>query len=137
MTKLLTCAKAPCKTCPYRKDVPSGIWAESEYRKLPAYDADHGKQLGNGARYRFDCHQDDGHLCAGWVGTHGANNLISLRLQAAHIDPSVWDYVSPVPLFKSGQEACLHGLRAIARPGKRARDAIQRLMCKRQRKASA
>ena len=32
-------AKSPCGSCPYRQDVPSGVWAASEYEKLPAYDA--------------------------------------------------------------------------------------------------
>lgn len=33
-------APQPCASCPYRRDVPSGIWAAEEYAKLPAYDAD-------------------------------------------------------------------------------------------------
>ena len=24
----------PCSSCPYRKDVPSGVWAHHEYEKL-------------------------------------------------------------------------------------------------------
>jgi hypothetical protein len=31
-------APKPCESCPYRKDVPSGVWSEGEYRKLPQYD---------------------------------------------------------------------------------------------------
>lgn len=33
MTKL-TPRKTPCASCPYRKDVPSGVWEASEYEKL-------------------------------------------------------------------------------------------------------
>lgn len=130
----LTCAKAPCKSCPYRRDVPSGVWAANEYDKLPAYDGEIHEQITKeGALARFDCHQDNGKLCAGWVGAHGAHNLFSLRIQAAHVDPSVWDYKSPVPLFKSGAAACAHGKRAIQRPGKKARRTIDQLSRKRER----
>ena len=104
--KPLTCAKSPCKSCPYRKDVPSGVWAKEEYDKLPLYDGSIIEQAMKGGIARFDCHQRDGHLCAGWVGVHGPNSL-SLRLLYLNnrLDPSVFDYESPVPLFASGAEA--------------------------------
>ena len=37
-------AKNPCGSCPYRKDVPSGVWAVSEYLKLVEYDRPTGEQ---------------------------------------------------------------------------------------------
>ena len=118
------CAKAPCKSCPYRRDVPSGVWAATEYAKLPAYDGSMIDQL-EGGRALFMCHQNDGHLCAGWVGCHGPDNLLALRMN--RVDDSVWGYVSPVRLFKSGAQAAAHGLRDIARPGTRAIAMIWRL----------
>jgi hypothetical protein len=126
MAKKYTCAKAPCKTCPYRRDVPSGLWAREEYEKLPGYDGEPFQQLEKGALGRFDCHQRDGNMCAGWIATHGAENLLALRL-ARNIAPEVIGYKSPVPVFGSGAEAAAHGMRDIEKPGADARRAIQRL----------
>lgn len=116
---------APCAFCPYRRDVPSGVWAAEEYAALPQYDGEVHEQYEAGAFAAFDCHKADGTLCAGWVGCHGARNLLALRLVARHMDPSVWDYESPVPLLGSGAEAALHGLRELEEPGERAMAAIR------------
>lgn len=121
-------AKAPCKSCPYRRDVPSGVWHRKEYDKLPDYDGEIGDQVQSGAFALFDCHQKDQNLCAGWVGTHGARELLAMRLHADKVHPSVWDYESPVPLFASGQEACDHGKREIKKPGAQAHRMIKRLL---------
>ncbi len=128
-----TCAKAPCKTCPYRRDVPSGLWAKEEYAKLKLYDGTTGEQLEKGAVAVFDCHQRDGMMCAGWIATHDARHLLALRLSAAKIDPSVFTYTTSVPVFKSGTAAAKHGMRDIKKPGVAARNAIQRLSRKRDR----
>ncbi|MGQ5261052.1 DUF6283 family protein [Micromonospora sp. ZYX-F-536] len=121
-------AKAPCGTCPYRRDVPSGVWDASEYAKLPAYDAPTALQPGG----LFLCHQADGRVCAGWAGCHDTDNLLALRLAALHgMDPdevtATRDYVSPVPLFGSGTEAAEHGMAGIDDPDPKARRAIHRL----------
>lgn len=134
----LTVAKAPCKSCPYRKDVPSGVWGAVEYDKLPHYDGSVGQQFmasvaGKGTAGVFMCHQTDGKLCAGWVGCHGARNLLAFRVTNEPIADVVWDYQSPVPLFKSGAEAAAHGKRAIKRPGVRARRTVEQLLRKRRR----
>ena len=121
-------AKAPCKSCPYRQDVPSGVWAPEEYDKLPTYDGEIIHQLIGGAGGLFMCHQQDGCLCAGWLATHGSDNLLALRMSA--VDASAWGYVSPVPVFASGREACEHGKRDIAAPAAMARRAIDRLVRK-------
>jgi hypothetical protein len=128
-----SCAKAPCKSCPYRRDVPSGVWDQSEYDKLPAYDGEIIDQLNAGGTGLFMCHQRDGRLCAGWVGCHGASNLLAARLSASKIYPTVWSYRTSVPLFESGAAAAAHGKRAIRRPGKEALRTIVRLAAKRQR----
>ena len=119
---------APCGTCPYRRDVPSGIWSAHEYAKLPGYDGDILDQLLNGSQALFYCHQNDGHLCAGWVGCHDMDHNLALRLHA--VDPSTFTYESPVPLFQSGAEAAAHGLRDIDNPGPEAVAAIQKLEAK-------
>jgi hypothetical protein len=121
-------AKAPCKSCPYRTDVPSGIWAPEEYDKLPTYDGEIIDQLMGGAMGLFFCHQKDGHLCAGWIATHGADNLLALRMNA--VDASVWTYTTTVPVFSSGQDVCDHGKRDISAPGDAANRAISRLVRK-------
>lgn len=42
--KKLTLRDNPCHSCPYRRDVPSGVWATEEYDKLLPYDADTASQ---------------------------------------------------------------------------------------------
>jgi len=128
-----TCAKAPCKSCPYRCDVPSGMWAKEEYDKLKAYDGDIGEQLTKNAVALFDCHQRDGQLCAGWVATHKPQTLLAVRLHSRDIAPEVFDYSSPVPVFSSGEEAAKHGMRDIRRPRAAAISAIKRLSRKKAR----
>lgn len=128
--KLAAVAKAPCKSCPYRCDVPSGLWDASEYDKLPRYDGSMVEQAIAGAGGLFMCHQQDGNLCAGWVAAHGAHNLLAFRLNGGEVHPAVWAYESPVPVFSSGREACDHGQAHVADPDPRARRAILRLLRK-------
>lgn len=123
-------AKAPCKSCPYRKDVPSGVWDASEYDRLTDYDGEIIEQLMAGGRGLFMCHQRDGCLCAGWLATHGPDNLLALRLNASEVKDEVWGYRSPVPVFASGSEAAAHGKKDIQEPGGRAQRAINRLVRK-------
>ena len=121
MRGLPTPSKAPCGSCPYRKDVPSGIWEASEYAKLPGYDGETWMQ----PPALFFCHQNDGHLCAGWVGCHDTQHLLALRVH--RVAPETFEYRSPVPLFGSGLEAARHGLAEIEQPGPRATQAIRKL----------
>lgn len=125
--QILTCAKAPCKTCPYRRDVPSGVWAAEEYAKLPDYDGDAIDQLNADAVGLFDCHQRDGNLCAGWLAAHGPENLLALRIAGPRVPHEVWFYKSPVPVFASGAEAAAHGMAKIDNPDPKACRAIDRL----------
>lgn len=121
LSKAPCAGKAPCGTCPYRRDVPAGVWAADEYAKLPPYDGETCEQ----PPQLFFCHQQDGRLCAGWVGCHDTQNLLSMRLH--RVDPSVFDYESPVPLFASGTEAAAHGLSGVTAPAQDARRAIEKL----------
>lgn len=123
-------AGAPCKSCPYRRDVPSGVWSAEEYAKLPGYDGEIIGQLLAGAGGLFLCHQRDGNLCAGWLATHGAENLLALRMNGNRVNPQVWEYKTRVPVFSSGAEATAHGLADIAKPGVLAGRTIERLVRK-------
>lgn len=130
MSKPCGVMKAPCKSCPYRQDVPSGVWADEEYEKLPGYDGEIIDQLNAGATSLFMCHQKDGNLCAGWLATHGTDNLLALRLHHPEVKDEVWGYESPVPVFSSGAEAAAHGMAEIDQPGPRAKRTINRLVRK-------
>lgn len=112
-------APNPCVSCPYRLDVPSGVWAEEEYRKLPPYDAETGLQpVGV-----FMCHQQDGRVCAGWAACHDMDENLGLRIAVAddrmtvEVATAICDYTTPVPVFESGAAAATHGLRDLEAPG--------------------
>lgn len=109
----------PCGSCPYRRDVPSGVWAAEEYLKLPQYDGTTGDQLDHGAFGLFMCHQRDGCLCGGWLACHSRGHLLALRMH--DVDPSAYDCQTDVPLWGSGTEAMWHGLRDIENPSTEAR----------------
>lgn len=116
-------AKNPCKTCPYREDVPSGVWAAEEYAKLPAYDEPTYAQPPKLFQCHVNDHDDDrARVCAGWAGCHDMDESMALRIAvvSGEITPetakAIVDYVSPVPLFASGAEAAAHGMREIEDP---------------------
>ncbi|WP_353962952.1 DUF6283 family protein [Streptomyces sp. NBC_00878] len=127
-------AQRPCESCPYRRDVPAGIWASEEYAKLRRYDAETPDQPAG----LFQCHQADAdsavrRVCAGWAGCHEGEELLALRLAVLDgcIDAATYrtvvEYVSPVPLFPSGSEAAAHGGAGIAAPVKEARRLINKI----------
>lgn len=126
-------ADQPCRWCPFRRDVPSGIWAPEEYAKLAARDVETVYQpveifachlYGKGERRRY---------CAGAAGCYDADHLLALRvgLMNGEITPEVADqirtYVSPVPLFSTGVEAALHGMAEITNTSTEARAAMDKL----------
>jgi hypothetical protein len=125
-------APAPCGSCPYRRDVPAGVWAPEEYAKLPGYDLPTAEQ----PVPLFYCHQSDGRLCAGWVGCHDMDNSSAIRIavcfgklddDALH---AIGEYRTDVPLFESGAEAAAHGMSGVLDPDTRARRTITRLVKK-------
>lgn len=125
----------PCGSCPYRRDVPSGLWAAEEYEKLSPYDNPTGDQPPT----VFLCHQQNGRMCAGWVGCHSMDESLGLRLALSFgtiseedFDAAV-DYVSPVPLFESGEQAEEHGLAELYTPGSSARRQIEKLRKRQER----
>lgn len=121
--------KVPCGSCPYRRDVPAGIWEAVEYDKLPLYDG----ETWNQSPALFLCHQQDDCLCGGWLATHGTDDLLALRFAATTLDPSVWSWTTDVPVFGSGAEAAAHGRAGIAEPTPAALRKIDGLIRKRSR----
>lgn len=136
---MLKAPKVPCGSCPYRRDVPPGIWEEHEYAKLPSYDGQIIDQIENGGVPLFMCHQNDGCLCGGWLACHGPTELLAMRLAAAkgRIDPSVWDYDPKVPVFATGAEAAEHGMSGIEDPPPEAERKIIGLMRQRAQKVKS
>ncbi|MFF7198271.1 DUF6283 family protein [Streptomyces sp. NPDC008079] len=132
---LLPPSRTPCGACPYRRDVPSGIWDETDYAKLPPYDRPTPEQPVR----LFQCHLYDaedsrGRICGGWAGCHDGNGLLALRVAliiSREITPeterAIREYESPVPLFASGAEAAAHGMRELENPGPQARREIEKI----------
>lgn len=136
MTDKIGCLPVPCATCPYRKDVPSGIWDAEEYAKLPAYDNPTAMQ----PVALFMCHSSPAGLCTGWLQSHANRShefdLLALRLPR-NLDRAEVSKVAlaepAVPLFRTGKAAAKHGMKAINRPGKKARAAVARIVKKRKK----
>lgn len=119
-------AKTPCGSCPYRRDVPSGVWAAEEYEKLPPYDRETGEQ----PPAVFHCHRQDGRVCAGWAGCHDMEESLGARLAASMgwiEGDALLGYETSTPLWDSGAEAAEHGLREIGSPSPEAQRVIGKL----------
>lgn len=129
---------APCPTCPYRRDVPSGVWSEEEYDKLPLYDGDVPEQAEAGAFSAFLCHSSQRYVCAGWAGCHDMANNLAVRMAPVNdrdLDTAALvRYETAVPLFASGAEAAEHGKRDIQDPGPEAVRKVTQLLAARDRK---
>ncbi|MFI8528615.1 DUF6283 family protein [Promicromonospora sukumoe] len=130
-------ANNPCGSCPYRRNVPSGVWDASEYEKLPRYDAPTTDQP---ARL-FLCHQQDGRICAGWAGCHDMDHNLAARVAVldGQLTPDehqqLLDYTTDVPLFDRGQDAADHGRADESNPGQRARQMARKLRHRQKRQA--
>lgn len=121
MTTIKPPAPNPCISCPYRRDVPSGVWHENEYAKLRTYD---GETWDQNPRL-FQCHQngtdsDEARLCGGWVACHNGEELLALRMawnQMSEDDAQeAMRYTTKVPVFESGAAAAEHGMRDYESP---------------------
>ncbi|WP_328436949.1 DUF6283 family protein [Nocardia puris] len=126
-------APRPCDSCPYRRDVPSGVWHASEYEKLRAYDR---ADLAEQPVALFQCHQVDAdsdrrRVCAGWAGCHGDTLALRVALIEQRISPRTFqaaiDYRSPTPLFASASEAADQWQADVPRPGAQAVAAIAKI----------
>jgi len=130
--------KESCTACPYRRDVPSGVWAASEYEKLAEYDRETFDQ----PLAAFYCHATPEVYCHGWavVGEkvnerdHG-RDLFALRLAGlqGHFNRQDPMPQEGAPLFDSHTEACEHGKRDIEHPSQEALDTVARLQGKYER----
>lgn len=136
MPDKITPRPRPCVSCPYRRDVPSGIWAATDYAKLPKYDGTTGEQAEAGAFGAFMCHQTDGHLCSGWVACHDMDENLSIRMDPDVDQRACWDYTTDVPVFASGAEAAAHGLRDLKNPGPQAVEAVRKIITVRDRRGT-
>jgi hypothetical protein len=139
MSELDTVRKNPCASCPFRRDVPSGIWHEDEYAVLADFDGSIMEQaMSEHGTHAFGCHQADGKLCAGWAGFRDPADLLAIRLgvSAGKISPEALDYRTDVPLFASGAEARDHGMRDYAAPSEKAMDTVGKIITVRDRRGS-
>jgi hypothetical protein len=129
MSEIKAPAPAPCGSCPYRRDVPSGVWSAEEYAKLPLFDRPTPEQPPS----VFMCHQQDGRLCAGWTAVHDMDNSLGLRIAAGFgllangVMEAARRYATSTPLFSSGREAAEHGMAEINSPGIKARRLVAKL----------
>ena len=123
--------KEPCRFCPYRRDVPSGVWAAEEYDRLAGWDAPFAEQPPG----YFGCHATPDHICHGWAVVHGSNDreVLGLRVLAAITGSEIEIPPPAVPLFSSGREAAEHGKRDILSPSIEARQAAASLESKYER----
>lgn len=94
----------PCKSCPYRKDAALAHWDVNEFIRLT--ETDH-TYLGN----TYDCHQQDGNICRGWLMDQDRRGLPSIKLRmllSKHQVPV--EYLESlhcsVELFNSVEEMC-------------------------------
>ncbi len=120
---------SPCRFCPYRRDVPSGVWSAEDYAKLRAYD-DPG--IGQPVA-PFACHETPKLFCSGWAQCHG-NEILSLRIQERIRGKDCTVPPKTTLVFRTGNEAADHGMRDIDRPGKKARAAMAILIPKIERR---
>lgn len=123
--------RTPCASCPYRQNVPSGIWYPDEYAKLARYDGPTHEQT---AVAVFSCHQGNGDVCAGWLGHRDPADLLAVRIGivTGDLDPACADYTTGVPLFPSGAAAAAHGCRDVPAPSEDSQAAIDKIVRTRQ-----
>lgn len=122
--------KEPCSSCPYRKDVPSGVWSHDTYEILRPYDEPTGGQ----PFAPFGCHATPEFFCHGWAVVHTSRgnefDLLSLRMCRTGY-PDIPE--AAVPLFASGNEAADHGQADLDNPSLEARQAVDKLVRKYER----
>lgn len=114
-----------CIACPYRRDVPSGVWSFEDYTKLPPYDAETPEQ----PMAAFRCHATPDHICHGWAVV-GGYDLLGLRLQELRQREQIEIPDAHVPLFATHTDAAKHGVADINAPSEEARRAMDKLMRK-------
>lgn len=131
MAKKLNVERSPCTSCPYRKDVPSGVWHFDEYEKLREYDT-------NEAVGTFLCHHtldmSMETVCRGWLTVHQESVAVRLAILTGAV--TVEEVYAEVPekLYATGNEAADFGQKKIEQPSRKARTVISRLMRNKKRR---
>ncbi len=78
MSEMAWDTREPCKTCPYRKDVPKGTWHKSEFENLLEQDAQQfGAAFGCHATRKLPVPQ----VCGGWLYDQMRRGVPSLALR--------------------------------------------------------
>lgn len=121
---------APCSSCPYRLDHPSGVWSAEEYLKLEGYAEHPDGELPETSV--FLCHHSrlgfsENAACRGWATVEQDSIAVRLAMMRRHLDPDEVRADPPVDLHESGQLAAAAGLQDISRPGPRARAMIEQI----------
>jgi hypothetical protein len=76
MNKPLFSRKSPCKDCPYLKDAPLAKWDLGHFKDVLARDTELLGAI-------WECHNNDGCVCVGWLMDQDNRRLpsISLRIE--------------------------------------------------------
>lgn len=117
----------PCRSCPYRRDTPPGIWAASEYAKLLRFSPG-GQEIPEIAL--FLCHRSPyagQSVCRGWLTVEADSVAVRLALIVGRVTPAQVAAPVKAPLYATGKEAARAGRRGVAAPCLRARATIERL----------
>ena len=138
--KKLNVERSPCTSCPYRKDVPSGVWHFDEYEKLREYDnvEIHADGSVQGALMPFLCHHTFDMpmetVCRGWLTVH--QESVAVRLAVLKGAVTVEEVYAEVPekLYATGNEAADFGQKKIEQPSRKARTVISRLLRNKKRR---
>lgn len=122
--KPLTVKAEPCLTCPYRLDVPSGVWSASEYEKLRGYGANVTFNL-------FLCHQTIAGgvelACKGWLLVESESVAVRVACSLGLLDYPACFAPCSAGLHSSGAAAADYGQKQLKRPGRRALRVIEKL----------
>lgn len=91
MSDELARRKAPCKTCPWRRDVESGAFGVERYEQLQNT-VRRGEQSPVIGDPMFACHQSvvgDEAACAGWLAVEGYQHLgVRYAISVRRLDPA-------------------------------------------------
>src|SRR5262245_53386882 len=97
----MKCRREPCSSCPYRQDVPGGVWDAEEYEKLAGFSAPFP------ALAYFLCHQggtEHPQLCRGWLKVERDSVAVRLLLHTGQLTPAERDRPVTVALYPTGAE---------------------------------
>ncbi len=131
MSRPLDCAAAPCGSCPYRRDTPTGVWHPEEYEKLRHYT---GSLDGIPALGIFLCHQTNATgretVCRGWLTVERDSVAVRLALLRGTVTPEQVKRSVSTEIYTTGAEAADAGMRGVRAPNAKARRMMERLIRK-------